>query len=137
MALTKTQIRYLEDKLSRVVNEKIRKFKSSLGDDKYVEKEILTKLKQGTIKLLPDEQIIKMFSNTIDNKNYYYTSSFTIDMFISKKDRDKINSEVSKYNSRLSNYSDKLLEVKENILDNIVLRGIDIETAIKELDKVE
>ena len=137
MALTKTQINYLEDKLSRIVDEKIRKFRDSLGEQKHSREEILTGLKNGSIKLLPAEQIIKMFADTIKNRNYYYNTSFTLENFVNKKDKEKIDAEIQKREDKISDYSTRLYNAKRNALDKIVLEGVNIERAIKELDKVK
>lgn len=136
MALTKTQINYLESKLERIVTEKIENFKKGLGNKTTEELEILKGLKDGSIKLLSEDKIIKIFENAIMDKKYYYASSFNIEDLINKKDRDRIYTEVNKREKLITDYTTRLVNAKQSALDKIVLHGIDVETAMKELDKV-
>jgi hypothetical protein len=137
MALTKTQINYLQNKLERVVSERITQFKKDLKDEDTLEKAILKRVKSGEIKLLPPEEIIKIISKTIENKNYYYTSSFQLEELISTKDYNKVKAIVDKTKERIDTYSYELSKAKDNALDKFVLGGVDIDTALAELDKVK
>ena len=60
MALTKTQISYLESKLDRTVDEKITDFKKSFGTDTK-QNLIVEGLKDGSIKIISETEIIKIF----------------------------------------------------------------------------
>jgi hypothetical protein len=137
MALTKTQINYLQNKLERVVSERITQFKKDLKDEDTLEKAILKRVESGEIKLLPSEDIIKLISKTVKNKNYYYTSSFQLEELISTKDLNKVKAIVDKNQERINTYSYELSKAKDNALDKFVLGGVDIDTALAELDKVK
>lgn len=137
MALTKTQINYLQNKLERAVSERITQFKKDLKDEYVLERAILKRVKSGEIKLLPPEEIIKVVSKAIEDKSYYYTSSFQLEELISTKDYNKVKAIVDKTKERIDTYSYELFKAKDNALDKFVLGGVDIDTALAELDKVK
>ena len=135
MALTKTQIYYLENKLDKVVNEKKADFSEKLGGT-YLDKEILKRLKTGKVKLLSKAELLSVFEKKITDKTTYY-KSFGIQDFISDTDRQEIETEIQEKQDKINHYSNKLSKVKSNILDKIVLEGIDIDTAFAELENIQ
>ena len=135
MALTKTQINYLEQKLQRVVTDKIETFKkenqyTSLSDL------IVARLKKGEVKLISKSEIIKLFTKNEPSYSYYYNPSISLSDLINKADYDILNNEYEQAKSKVENYSTKLQNAKQNALDKIVLEGVDFETAIAELNNV-
>ena len=135
--LTKTQINYLENKLSRAVSDKIDNFKKELGEGTTLGKEILKRLKAGEIKFISDKDLIKLFDDKISNGYSWYNPTASFDELISQADRDKIQKELDKRESKINEYSMKLSSAKQNALDKIVLEGVAVEVALAELDKVK
>ena len=133
MALSKTQINYLEDKLNRVVGEKIDNFKQSLNGSN--EKDLVFKgLQDGSIKMISEKEIIDCFKTRMDS---YYSPSINLTELISDKDYEKIRKIVNENQDKINNYSNKLRDAKQNALDKIVLEGVDVETALAELNKIK
>ena len=137
MALTKTQINYLENKLSRAVSDKVDTFKQQLGESKSSDEVIFNKLISGEIKMLSSKELIKKLKEKYSNNSYYYNKNFYVNEMISEKDRERIESEVNQREHKINEFRDKLNKAKTNALDKIVLEGIDFETAIAELDNVQ
>ena len=135
MALTKTQIYYLENKLDKVVNEKKTDFIKKLGGTS-LEKEILKRLKIGKVKLLSKAELLSVFEKKISVETRYH-QSFGIQDFISETDRQEIETEIQGKQAKINDYSNKLSKVKSDILDKIVLEGIDIDTAFAELENIQ
>lgn len=135
--LTKTQINYLRDKLDRVVNEKINNYKKELGEDLRRGEYILNSIKSGKIKLLTSKQILAMMESKIKEYYYSYSPSFSIEEFIDKEDKERIEKEINDRQDKLNDYSEKLRRVQTDALDKIVLEGVDFETAIQELNNVQ
>lgn len=134
MKLSKTQIHYLEDKLERVVADKNKEYRNSL-DIQSLDKEILKRLKTNEVKLLPKSEILNKIADKI--LNGYYSNSIYIYELISKEDKEIIENKLNEKQQLANKYGVKLQEVKRNILDKIVLEGVDVETALKELDNVK
>ena len=137
MALTKTQINYLENKLNRAVSDKVDAFKQQLGESKSSDEVIFDKLISGEIKMLSSKELIKKLKEKYSNNSYYYSKSFYVNELISEKDKERIESEVDQREQKINEFRDKLNKAKTNALDKIVLEGIDFETAIAELDNVQ
>lgn len=134
MALTKTQISYLEEKLSRVVSEKSTAFKNEVGNTN-LSKEVGEKLSDGSIKLLSEADMVKAIVDAIPY-TYGYRTSVEIEDLINKKDLNKIKKELDGRSEKIRAYNTKLNEAKQDALDKIVLDGVDIETALALLDNV-
>lgn len=134
MRLTKTQIHYLENKLDRVVSEKKNAYLNSLNIQS-LDKEILKRLKSNEIKLLPKAEILNQFADKIEKG--YYSNSIYIYELINKDDKERIETEINEKNELVDKYTNKLREVKRNMLDKIVLEGVDVETALAELENIE
>lgn len=135
MALTKTQINYLSDKLTRVVQDKVQQFKKELGNKKTHEV-VMERIIAGEIKFPSKSELIKIFVSKIE-KNSYYAPSFYLSEIINEADYLRIEQEVQEREVIVNNYSDKLYKAKQDALDKIVLEGVDVETAIAELNKIE
>lgn len=138
MKLTKTQIHYLEDNLTRVCQDRVKEYQNTLGKVS-VRDEILKELKEGTIKLLPSKTIIQNLMKSSEGRptSTYYGSHFDITELISKEDKERIINEVGERNIKSQKFRDTIFKVRQTVLNKIVLEGIDIEQAIKELDKVK
>lgn len=134
MALTKTQISYLEEKLDRVVSEKNTAFKNEVGDTN-LPKVISERLSDGSIKLLSEADIVKVIADSVPY-TYGYHTSVEIEDLINKKDLNKIKKELDDRSEKIRDYNTKLHKAKQDALDKIVLDGVDIETALALLDSV-
>lgn len=133
--LSRTQINYLEDKLRRVVDEKVSDFKKSFTNENKQDL-ILKGLQDGSIKMISEKEIIKYFE---DNQcgGYYYNPSIYLTDLVSKKDVERIEKIVKTREDKINDYSYKLRNAQQNALDKIVLEGVDVETAIAELNKIK
>ena len=134
MALTKTQISYLEEKLSRVVSEKSTAFKNEIGDTN-LPKVISERLSDGSIKLLSEADIVKVIADRIPYSFGYHTS-VEVEYLINKKDLNKLKKELDDRSEKIRDYNTKLQKAKQDALDKIVLDGVDVETALALLDNV-
>ena len=138
MALTKTQINYLSDKLERVVHDKTQQFRNKLGLDKCVYEIAVERIISGEIPLPSRKKFFETLTSKIGNNYYtFYCPSFTLSELIYKNDYDNIVKEVQEKEKVVNNYIDKLEKAKQDALDKIVLEGVDVETAITELNKIE
>lgn len=135
--LSRTQINYLEDKLERVVEQKVRDFRSSLGEDKTKPEIIMEELNAGKIKFISGEEILNFFNENRGLGGYYYNPSINLSDLISEKDMKRISKIVDERQNKIINYQDKLRDAKQNALDKIVLEGVDVETAMAELNKIK
>ena len=125
--LTKTQINYLESKLDRAVNDKVDKFR----------KELVNEIIAGNIKLLPKSEIIKKLKEKANyNGGYYYNISLYVNEMVSQEDKERVEKEFNERETKINEFRDKLYKAKQNALDNIVLNGVDVETALAELDNI-
>lgn len=136
MALTKTQIGYLQDKLQREVTKKIENFKKSLGEEKNIAQAILDEVKAGKVKLLANKDLIEVLEEGI-NRYHYYNPSFYITDLVSEKDKNRIQKELDEREQKIADFTDKLEKAKQNALDKIVLEGVDVETAMAILNEIE
>lgn len=135
--LSRTQINYLEDKLNRVVDQKVKDFKQSLGENKSFSDLIMEELNAGKIKFIPSEEILNFFNKDRGMGTYYYNPSIRLDELISEKDKNRISNIVSEKEGKINDYQIKLRDAKQNALDKIVLEGVDVETAMAELNKIK
>ena len=133
--LSRTQINYLEDKLRRVVEDKVNDFKKSFTNESKNDL-ILKGLQDGSIKMISEKEIIKHFEND-KGVGYYYTPSINLIELVNEKDVEKVEKIVKTREDKINAYSDKLRNAKQNALDKIVLEGVDVETAVAELNKIK
>ena len=135
--LSRTQINYLEDKLNRVVEQKVKDIKKELGEDKTKPEIIMEELNAGKIKFLSNDEILNFFNKDRGMGTYYYNPSIRLDELISEKDMKRISKIVDEKQDKVYAYQDKLREAKQNALDKILLEGVDVETAIAEWNKIK
>ena len=135
--LTKTQINYLESKLDRAVNDKVDKFRKELGEGNNSDKVLVNEIIAGNIKLLPKSEIIKKLKEKATyNGGYYYNVSLYVNEMVSQEDKERVEKEFNERETKINEFRDKLYKAKQNALDNIVLNGVDVETALAELDNI-
>jgi hypothetical protein len=137
MGLTKTQINYLEDKLDRAVNDKVDKFKKQLGEGKSSDRVLVDEIVAGNIQILSQKELIKKLKEKTSNNSYYYNTNLYVTEIVADEDRERIEQEVRERDNKINDYRDKLYTAKQNALDSIVLNGVDVETALAELDKIQ
>ena len=135
--LTKTQINYLESKLDRAVNDKVNKFRKELGEGGSLDKAIINELVVGNVKLLPKSEIIKKLKEKTNyNGGYSYNMILYVNEMVSQEDKERVEKEFNERETKINEFRDKLYKAKQNALDSIVLDGVDVETALAELDKI-
>ena len=132
--LSRTQINYLESKLSRVVEDKVNDFKKSFTNESKYDL-IFKGLQDGSIKMISEKEIIKHFEES--KGGYYYTPSINLTELVNQKDVERVEKIVKAREDKINNYSYKLRNAQQNALDKIVLEGVDVETALAELDKIK
>ena len=135
--LTKTQINYLENKLQRVVDDKVQEFKKELGEGESLAKAVVKELKAGTVKIMSKSELVKLFDEKVNSSYSYYHPSFYIEDLIATADRERIEDEVSSRDKKINEFRDRLIKAKTNALDKIVLEGVDVESAIAELNNIQ
>lgn len=133
-SLTKTQINYLENKLSRAVDEKISNFKKEMGSTSSLDKTIAEKLLNGEIKLASKSDIMKMIKEKSSSNYSYYNITLYVNDLIAEEDKKRIENEINEREKTIQERSRKLYALKQNILDKIVLEGVDVDTAMAELE---
>ena len=133
--LSRTQINYLEDKLRRVVEDKVSDFRKSFPNESKQDL-ILKGLQDGSIKMISEKEIIKYFVESRGG-GYYYTPSINLTELVNEKDVERVEKIVKTREDKINDYSYKLKTAQQNALDKIVLEGVDVETALAELDKIK
>lgn len=135
--LTKTQINYLESKLNRAVEDKVDKFRKELGESNSSDKVLVNEIVAGNIKLLPKSELIKKLKEKANYSGVYYRNLLlSVDEMVSQEDREQVEKEVNERETKINEFREKLYIAKQNALDSIVLDGVDVETALAELDNV-
>ena len=135
--LTKTQINYLENKLDRAVGEKIDAFRKQIGEGQNTDKTLVDEIVAGNIKLLPKSELIKKLKEKTSGNTYYYNTSLYVNEMVSEEDKERVEKEVRNRENKVNDFREKLYKAKQNALDKIVLEGVDVETALAELDKIK
>ena len=136
MAITKTQIDYLTNRLDRIVNEKIRNYREKIGDDKKLEVIIKEGLENDSINLKSKEEITQMIIEIL-NRNYGYLQSVPISELIQISDYRSIREQMDVKEIMVKEYTRKLYEAKDKTLDKFVLNPVDIETLLAEFEEVQ
>lgn len=136
--LTKTQINYLESKLDRAVNDKVNKLRKELGEGGSLDKAIINELVVGNVKLLPKSEIIKKLKEKINyNGGYSYNMILYVNEMVSQEDKERVEKEFNERKTKINEFIERLNKAKQNALDSIVLNGVDVETALAELDNIK
>ena len=135
--LTKTQINYLENKLDRAVGEKIDAFRKQIGEGQNTDRTLVDEIVAGNIKLLPKSELIKKLKEKTSGNSYYYNTSLYVNEMVSQEDKERVEKEVRNRETKVNEFREKLYKAKQNALDSIVLDGVDVETALAELDKIK
>ena len=136
--LTKTQINYLESKLDRAVNDKVNKLRKELGEGGSLDKAIINELVVGNAKLLPKSEIIKKLKEKINyNGGYSYNMILYVNEMVSQEDKERVEKEFNERKTKINEFIERLNKAKQNVLDSIVLNGVDVETALAELDNIK
>lgn len=135
MALTKTQINYLERKLERIISEKITNYRKKIGDEKRLPELIKEGLENGAVKLISQEEIEKKMKDLLE-KNPYHLSSLNLSELIPKDMYERLNNQINERVKIINEYTNKLYKIKEKALDSFVFEGVDIETVLAEFEEV-
>lgn len=135
--LTKTQINYLENKLDRAVNDKVEKFRKELGEGNNFDKVLINEIIVGNVKLLPKSEIIKKLKEKANyNGGYCYNTLLYVNEMVSQEDKERVEKEFKARETKINEFRERLSKAKQNALDSIVLNGVDVETALAELDNI-
>lgn len=138
MALTKTQINYLENKLDRVVAEKIAEYKKQADSNDSFSMFVFKSIQNGKAKLLSNSDLLKVIKEQVNNTTYYYSqTSIAVENMIEPKQREKLSKEYDEKKAKSEDFSNRIRKAERQALDRIVLEGIDVETALAELDKIK
>lgn len=135
MTLTKTQINYLNEKLERECRDRVAKYRKDIGVDKNIEQLIAEKVIKGKLKLLSAKDIISLIKKTTDRGGWY--RSIEIAELIDKTSLSTLEDELSIKQDKANKYEEKIWQAKQNAMDMYVLGGVDIQTALKEFDKID
>lgn len=135
MTLTKTQINYLNEKLEREVSERVFKYTESIGSNKNLEQLIAEKLIKGKLKLISTKEIVSLIKNTTDMGGWY--RSIEVTNLINQEQLKELREELEHKRDKANEYQRKLITAKQNAMDMYVLGGVDIQTALKEFDKID
>ena len=135
MTLTKTQISYLNEKLEREVRTRVGKFREKLGIDKCTDKVIAEKINKGKLKLLSTKEIISLINRLVDRNGYFIRLS--VEDLVNQEQLKELRTELANKQDKVADYERKLITAKQNAMDMYVLGGVDIQTALKEFDKID
>lgn len=135
MTLTKTQINYLNEKLERECRDRVTKYRKGIGADKNIEQLIAEKVIKGKLKILPAKEIALLIKETTDRGGWY--RAIDISELINKEVLSTLEDELKVKQDKANRYEEKILQAKQNAMDMYVLGGVDIQTALKEFDKID
>lgn len=117
--LTKLQLDYLKDKLKKIADDKMQYI---------IEPEYIDNTKK--IKLIADKKVeLKSLKAQLKLSTY----SYWYDVYDFTKYESNYNKEYEVYNKKLQKISD----CTTRILDKVILSGLDIEEALKELEALQ
>ena len=135
MTLTKTQINYLNEKLERECRDRVSKYRKDIGADKNIEQLIAERVVKGKLKLLSAKEIALLIKETTDRGGWYRCIEIT--ELIDKEVLSTLEDELKVKQDRANKYEEKIWQAKQNAMDMYVLGGVDIQTALKEFDKID
>ena len=138
MTLTKTQIHYLENKLDRVVTEKIAAFKAEVNNNESFSKFVFRNLQAGRVSLLSKKDLMKVIEEQCKGTSYSYynTTSIAVENMIPTDQEEVLRKEFDDKQNQIDEYSNKLRKAERQALDKIVLEGVDVDSALAELEKI-
>jgi len=135
MTLTKTQINYLNEKLERECRDRVTKYREDIGAYKNIEQLISERLVKGKLKLLPTKDIISLIKETTDMGGWYRT--IDVVKLVNQEVVRELEKELKDKQDKVADYEQRLIDAKQNAMDMYVLGGVDIQTALKEFDKID
>lgn len=135
MTLTKTQINYLNEKLERECRDRVNKYRKTIGADKNIEQLISERVIKGKLKILSAKEIALLIKKTTDNGGWYRT--IDIKELVNKEVLSTLEDELQVKQDKAYKYEEKIWQAKQNAMDMYVLGGVDIQTALKEFDKID
>lgn len=135
MTLTKTQINYLNEKLERECRDRVTKYRKNIGADKNIEQLIAEKVVKGKLKILSAKEIALLIQETTDRGGWY--RAIDIRELVNKEVLSTLEDELKAKIDKANEYEEKIWQAKQNAMDMYVLGGVDIQTALKEFDKID
>ena len=135
MTLTKTQINYLNEKLERECRDRVSKYRKDIGAYKNIEQLIAERVVKGKLKLLSTKEIALLIKETTDRGGRYRCIEIT--ELIDKEVLSTLEDELKVKQDKANKYEEKIWQAKQNAMDMYVLGGVDIQTALKEFDKID
>lgn len=126
MKITKTQIDYLDRRLSDILRDKVKAFEKAVPEETNEERwgKIYDGIKSGKIKMYSKREVMAHESNwCTPSLNTLFDLSSVED---ANKDIQKLHNE----------YEDKLRKAKTEIMDKVVLSDLMIEEAVAEFKKL-
>ena len=135
MTLTKTQINYSNEKLEREVRDRVAKYRKDIGADKNIEQLIAERVVKGKLKILSAKEIALLIKETTDKGGWYRT--IDVRELVNKEVLSTLEDELEVKQNKANEYEEKIWQAKQNAMDMYVLGGVDIQTALKEFDKID
>ena len=135
MTLTKTQINYLNEKLERECRDRVSKYRKTIGADKNIEQLISERVIKGKLKLLSTKEIALLIKDTTDKGGWHRCIEIT--ELVDKEVLSTLEDELKVKQDKANKYEEKIWQAKQNAMDMYVLGGVDIQTALKEFDKID
>lgn len=125
--ITKYQVQYLKDRLNDIKREKVKNFVDKNKLEQPVKSLVIYDLiKEGKIKLKARKDV---------RENSYY--SINLDDLFDLESFDKAYKKArEELDSKKEAYENKLEEAITNILDSVVLRGLDVQEAVAKFEKM-
>ena len=60
-----------------------------------------------------------------------------VNEMVSQEDKERVEKEFNERKTKINEFIERLNKAKQNALDSIVLNGVDVETALAELDNIK
>ena len=60
-----------------------------------------------------------------------------VNEMVSQEDKERVEKEFKARETKINEFRDKLYKARQDALDSIVLDGVDVETALAELDNIK
>lgn len=125
MKITKTQISYLEHRLSDIKCEKLQKYSNDMKS-RYTAQELYDAIKSGKVKLKPKKDICQ-------TSTYFHACSPNVrDLF----DMSVFSKAYQDNDESYEKYKAKLEKAITDIMDRVVLSDLMIEEAVTEFKKL-